>query len=101
MKIIFERSGGFMGLKSNLNIDLKDLSADQAEMLRGLLDNANFFTQPESPPNRSAADGFQYVITVETELVTHTIHTNDTAASEELRPLLQELSQRIRSRRRQ
>ena len=99
MRIIFERSGGIMGLKSNLTIDLDELPVDQAETLRRLLDEANFFTLPENPPTRPNPDGFQYTLTVETETAKHTIRTNDTTAPDELRPLLQELSQRARLQR--
>lgn len=96
MQIIFERSGGLMGLKSGLTIHLDDLPPDQAEALRQLLDEAIFFMQPENPPTHTNPDGFQYTITVETKMVRHTIHTSDTTAPKELQPLLQELSRRAR-----
>ena len=99
MRIIFERTGGFMGLKSSLTIDLDDLPLDQAATLRRLLDEAHFFTLTENPPARPNPDGFQYTITAETDTATHTIHTSDTSSPEELRPLLQELSKRARSQR--
>lgn len=98
MRITFERSGGLMGLKSNLTIDLHELPSDQAEVLRGLVDQADFFNLLENPPARSIPDGFQYTITVETGLSSHTVHTSDTSSPEELKPLLQELSRRARSR---
>jgi len=101
MRIIFNRSGGFMGLKSSLTINLDDLPPDQAETLRRLVDEANFFTLPKDPPARPHPDGFQYTITVETKTVKQTVHTSDTTAPQELQPLLQELSQRARSQRRQ
>jgi hypothetical protein len=101
MQIIFERSGGMMGLKSRLAINLNELPRDQAETLRKLVEEANFFTLSENPPTRPIPDGFQYTITIETELVKHTVHTSDTTVPDELRPLLQELSQRARSQRRQ
>jgi hypothetical protein len=100
MRINFERSGGFMGLKFSLTIELDELPQDQAQTLRRLLDEANFFTLPENPLTSPAPDGFQYVIIVETDKITHTVHTSDTTAPDELRPLLQELSQRARSQRR-
>ena len=101
MKITFERSGGFMGLKSGLTIDLSDLPPDQAETLRRLVDESNFFTLTENPSTRPIPDGFKYTITIETELAKHTVHTSDTTVPDELRPLLQELSQRARPQRRQ
>jgi hypothetical protein len=99
MRILFERFGGVMGLRSGLLITLKDLPPEQAETLRKLLDDANFFTLPQSQPVGAGPDGFQYTITVETELVKHTIHTSDTTASKELQPLLQELTRRMRLQR--
>jgi hypothetical protein len=99
MRIIFERSGGIMGLKSSLTIDLDDLPVDQAETLRGLLDKANFFALPENPPTRPTPDAFQYTLTVETDTARHTVRTSDTTAPDGLRPLLQELSQRARLQR--
>ena len=99
MRIIFDRSGGLMGLKSNLTLNLDDLPLDQAETLRRLLDEAHFFTLTEKPSTRPNPDGFQYTITVKTDTTSHTIHTSDTSAPEELRPLLQELSQMTRSQR--
>jgi hypothetical protein len=96
---MFERTGGIMGRKISLTIDLNDLPSDQAETIRRLLDLANFFTLVESPPDRPTPDGFNYTITVETELVKHTVYTTDTTAPKELRPLLEELSQRTRLQR--
>lgn len=99
MRIIFERSGGIMGLKSRLTINLDELPVDQSRNLSRLVDEANFFTLPKDLFGRPAPDGFQYTITVETDSTSHTVHTSDTTAAEELRPLLQELSQRARSQR--
>lgn len=87
-----------MGSKSSLTINLDDLPLDQAEILSRLLEESHFFTLTEKPPSRPNPDGFQYTITVEAN-TTHTVHTSDTSAPEELRPLLQELSQRARSQR--
>jgi len=99
MRIIFDRSGGLMGLKSSLTINLDDLPLDQAETLRKLLDEAHFFTLTENPTAPPKPDAFQYTITVETDKAKRTIHTSDTNAPEQLRPLLQELSLRARLQR--
>jgi len=88
-----------MGLKSSLTIDLTDLSLDQAEALGRLVDEAHFFTLTENPSTSPHPDGFQYTITVEADTATHTLHTSDTSAPEELRPLLQELTQMARLQR--
>jgi hypothetical protein len=99
MRIIFNRSGGLMGLKSSITIDLDDLPPDQAGTLSSLVDKAHFFSLTENPPIPPNPDGFQYTITVEAGTNKRTIHTTDTSAPEELRPLLQELSQMARSQR--
>lgn len=101
MQIIFERSGGIMGSKSSLSIKLDELPLDQAETLRRLLSDADFFSLPENPPARPSPDVFHYTITVETDTIQHTVHASDTTAPDELKPLIQELSQRARSQRRQ
>ena len=100
MRIIFERSGGIIGLKSSLTIDLDELPRNQAGTLRRLLEDSHFFTLSENPSTRTNPDGFQYTITVEAGTSKHTIHTSDKSAPSELRPLLQELSQRARAQRR-
>ena len=98
MRILFERTGGLMGLKSNLKIDLNELPAGQALTLRTLLDESNFFSLPENPAAQSTPDGFFYTITVESKTFSHTIKTSDSTAPEELQPLLQELSLMARRR---
>ena len=100
MRIIFERTGGLMGRKVSLTLDLDELPRDQSETLSRLLDEAHFFTLPENLPTRPVPDGFQYTITVESEKGKHTIRTGDTTAPAELRPLLNELSERARSQHR-
>lgn len=98
MRILFERTGGLMGLKSNLKIDLNELPAGQALTLRTLLDESNFFSLPENPPTQSTPDGFFYTVTVESKTISHTIKTSDSTAPEELQPLLHELSLMARRR---
>jgi hypothetical protein len=98
MRIIFERSGGILGVKSSLTIELDKIPADQAVTLQRLLDEAHFFTLPENPPVRPVPDGFQYMISVESDATKHTVRTTDSSAPDELRPLLQELSLMARRR---
>jgi hypothetical protein len=100
MRILYERSGGIMGSSSSLTIDLDELPLDQAATLRRLLDDSHFFTLSENPPSQPNPDGFQYTLTVESDTTKHTVHTSDKSAPDQLRPLLQELSQRARSQRR-
>lgn len=93
MRIHFERTGGFMGRAIRLDIDLDDLSPPQAEILRLLLDKANFLgLEEKTPASNSARDVFQYLITVETDDIQHTIQASDVDMPVSLRPLIDELS---------
>ena len=97
MQIIFERSGGLMGSKSSVTVNLDDLPPDQARMFRLLLDDANFFALSEDSLTPINPDGFQYIITVETDTLRHTIQTTDTTMPETLRPLIEKLSHLART----
>jgi hypothetical protein len=97
-KIEFTRTGGFMGRKVNLTIDLDELPPDQAQTLNLLIEQADFFNIPENPPRPPVPDSFIYTITVTKEGRQHTIQTSDMTASEKLRPLLTALSARARAR---
>jgi hypothetical protein len=100
MKITFERSGGIAGLRIDATFNLDEMPADQAFILRGLVEAANFFMLPENPAVSSMPDEFQYTITIVSESREHTIHTSDASAAAELRPLLDDLSRRARTARR-
>ena len=99
MRILFEQTGGFMGRTVDLNLDLKDLPEDQAETLRQLLEQANFFGLEENLARQSYPDAYQYQIKVETERMEHTVHASDGNVPESLRPLVDELSKRARLQR--
>ena len=96
--ILYERTGGFMGRNVFLTLDLDSLPPPQAETLRGLLETSNFFSLPESPATPPAPDEFNYSITVNTDMIEHTIQTSDTAMDESLRPLVDELGRLARKK---
>jgi hypothetical protein len=99
MRIRFEQTGGIMGRKISLDLDTSELPADEAETLRQILDETNFFALPEDLVTRLVPDELQYLITVETDDVVHSVRTSDTTATSALRALIQTLSQKARSRR--
>lgn len=99
MQITFERSGGIMGRKLVMTIDLNEIPAEEAENLRLLLTDTNFFSLADNFPDSLIPDGFSYAITVTTDKLTHTVHTTDMGASLPLRALVQELSARARTQR--
>lgn len=80
----------------SLALDLDDLPADQAATIQRLLDEAHFPTLTENLSARPVPDAFVYMITVEAEEGTHTVHTSDTTMTGELRLLVDELSKRSR-----
>lgn len=98
-KILFERTGGFMGRKVSLNIDFADLSDDQVALLDELLAKADFFKLPTDLTQSGMPDAFSYSITVSSEEKQHSILVSDTTAPDDLRPLLDELSRQARMQR--
>ena len=100
MKIHFERSGGFTGIPVVAEIESQALAAEEAQHLQELVRTADFFDLPAQPPASPApgADQFQYKITVEDAGQCHTVETTDSAATSDLRPLLNHLTLLARRR---
>jgi hypothetical protein len=100
MRIHFERSGGFTGMRLEAAIDTQVLSPDEAENLHLLIEEAGFF---DLPPELSApvpgADQFQYRLTVETAEREHSIAISDGAVPDTLQPLIRRLTILSRSAR--
>ncbi len=100
MRINFERTGGFAGMRLATTIDTATLPADQATALQGSVEAAHFFDLPAkipAPPH--AADQFQYIVTIEAEGKRHTVDVGEGSASPALQALLQQLTQLARSAR--
>ena len=94
MKIKFERSGGFAGMITRVNIDADSLPDAERQALTTLVENAGFFALPATitDSTSSGADRFNYRITIESDGRTHTVETTDGAAPASLVPLLDWLS---------
>jgi hypothetical protein len=91
MQITFERTGGFMGRKISVSLNLDELPADQSSTLKRLVDESNFFALDDSQPKTSRPDEFHYTITIINPTIQHTVHVTDSSLPEELRLLLSEL----------
>lgn len=90
MRVTLETTGGFGGLTTTKTIDSDKLLADQANMLRQLVDRSGFFNLPETIGYTGPArDFFQYKMTIESEGKEHTIAVDEPAASPELKTLIQ------------
>jgi hypothetical protein len=101
MRIEFERSGGFMGLRQTVVLDTSNLEPQEADELQELVDTAGFFDLPEQIVSRSVQeDGFQYRLTIEEFDNKHSVILSDTSTPESLQPLVQRLNLMARSRRR-
>lgn len=99
-RILFERTGGFMGRKVRLDLDLDELPAPQAGTLKRLLDQVGFSTlEAVYPAPSSARDVFTYLITVESEGSQYTVQATDLSMPDSLRPLVEELSRLARTSR--
>lgn len=97
MRITFERSGGFAGMKIQAAFDTDKLTQEQAASLKHLLDQAEFFSLPGVfSPQPGTADQFEYDISIEAEGKTHRVHTTDSTAPEMLRPVLDTLTHMAR-----
>jgi emfourin len=93
-RIKFERTGGFAGIRFAADIALADMPQEQAQQINDLLDELDFEKLPEQiTGNPQMADGFTYSITLVTEKYEHTVTTSDTAAPQEMEPLLEILTQ--------
>ncbi len=100
MRIDFERTGGFAGIRLAAAIDTTVLPADQATALHKQIEDARFFDLPArvpAPPN--VADQFNYRVTIETDRRRHTVEVGDVSAPPALQPLLQQLTALARSAR--
>jgi hypothetical protein len=89
MKIHFERTGGFAGIKISTSFDAAALPRPQARQLSELMAKARFFELPlKLEASSPGMDRFQYKLTVETEGQARTVEASDSAVPGELRPLL-------------
>ena len=93
MIIEFERSGGFGGMLVSTRIDTDDLDPEVAEELIDLVRSTGYFDLPEGASPRSAgADMFHYKVRIEDEARALTVEMDDGGVSEDLRPLLRQLT---------
>jgi hypothetical protein len=94
VRIEFERSGGYAGLRRPpVTISDDSLSADEAAAWRRLVESSDFFGQPENPPRGPGADQFQYRVTVEMGGRRHTVRVSEGSIPPALQPLIERLKQ--------
>lgn len=97
MRIEFQRSGGFAGLRLSAAVDTDRLPADEANELARIVDAAGFFGLPATLKSTQGADQFTYRLTIEAGDRRHTVEVSESAVPDSLRPLIQRLATIARS----
>lgn len=90
MRIVCERSGGFAGLTTRIEVDSATLTAAQKRELKTLIEQSQLLDQhvAKKHKTKAVADGFQYDLTVTTEDAEHALKLSDGAVSEDMLALL-------------
>lgn len=97
IRILYERSGGFMGRVVRFESTLEELPPDQSEILKRLLDDADFFhLENPAPQADGMADGFCHSLMIEDGPISRSLQFNDPNIPEKIKPLLDELKARSR-----
>ena len=97
MRISFERSGGFAGITMKTAIDEEDLAPGEAQKLRQLVEEADFFNSPGKIMARSPQpDRFQYELRLEEKGRQHAVTVSEEARPAKLKPLVQWLMEKSR-----
>ena len=90
--ITFERTGGIVGNDLHLDLDLDNLPEDEAQHLMKLINEADFYNIPERTAQQFTPDEYKYMIAVNDEQASHTVHTSDSSIPRNLLPLTKELT---------
>lgn len=90
--ITFKRSGGFIGQGMKYELNLNHIPTEDARKIICLIEKAEFFNLPEHLIKKFMPDEYQYTLTVDVGITSHTVRTNDTTMPESLRPLIDRLS---------
>lgn len=97
--IVFERSGGFAGMVTGLEIKSDTLAVDEATKLLGFINDSGFFKIPDFPQSAPGIpDGFNYKLTIELNGKLKTLEFGESAITPALRPLVDELTKRAKRR---
>jgi hypothetical protein len=100
LRISFERSGGFAGITMKTAVDEKDLAPDEAQKLRNLVEEADFFNSPGKIMSQSPRpDRFQYELRLEEKGRQHTVTMSEEALPQKLKPLVNWLMEKSRQTR--
>ena len=97
MRISFERSGGFAGITMKTAVDEEDLAPGEAQKLRQLVEETDFFNLPGKIISRSPQpDRFQYELKLEEKGRQNTVTVSEEAMPPKLKPLVNWLMEKSR-----
>ncbi len=100
LRISIERTGGVAGITIAATIDTKDLPQDDAQKLRQMVEEADFFNLPSKITSRSPQpDRFQYELKAEQNGQQHTVTVSEEVMPAKLRPLVKWLMEAAREKR--
>lgn len=100
MRIYFERSGGFAGMRLAATVDSSALDAVEIAQLTQEIEEAGFFDlPPRIEPTGGGVDRFEYRIFVAYEEREATVEFGEAAVPDSLRPLVRHLERLVRTRR--
>ena len=98
MRIYFERTGGFAGMRVTATVETDSLPPDDARELGDMVDESGFFNLPAAFTSLPGEpDRFQYKLTIENEGRRHTVDMAESNAPDSIRPLLRRLMTLARS----
>lgn len=98
MRVSFERTGGFAGIRMSASIDVDSLDDEQAAELRQMIENADFFQLPTHITGATIRpDMFQYKIRVETDEQQHTVQIENMNPPDAINQLIRHLMVLARS----
>lgn len=91
MRITFERTGGFAGLRTRKSIDTSKLPPEDAAEVHQLVHQAGFFNLPPRIDQPDLRDAFQYNISVDSGDQQHSVSITGEPADPKLRQLKKKL----------
>lgn len=101
LRISIERTGGVAGITIATAVDVKDLSSDEAQKLRQMVEESDFFKLPEKITSRSPQpDRFQYELKIEDNGRQHTVTVSEEVVPAKLQSLVKWLMEKARQTRR-
>jgi hypothetical protein len=99
---LYERSGGFAGISTSVEIDSKTLSDEEQKMVRVLIDQSGFFDFNEIAwPKSEIPDRFQYKITIAYKDKKETLEFSEPSIPDSFGELINYLTLKARNKRRE